>query len=1768
MKKAVQRSLENSGRSAFKTILSTSTKALSSLPGGEERLAKFVAHTSRGYASPADKELNGKSRSAHPLANHLSHLLLINDSQGADHLAEAAEAAGVSSPDLLEKAAVRIQDEDIERAIALRRRAVQLQPKTAHRYVALANTLLAVQEPGIVRDHVLGLTHGTLCPYLDEALEHLRTARRFAPSNTGLLHRLGTLLFEQGEVEDGLAYLEAAVAKRPTGNWLRQLGDSYRRPHVAQFEKALNAYERAHRLDQNDSKALSGIVNIGVRATLDWPRIWRSARQAERTRKTSPYKEKQLKPLMDRLFTDQADDETAVEVIDRVRDAADRNKWLHPQVMQLLASRVQFMGHLGAGFEFYQMLARRKAERLGAEPVTELGTLKQLMQTLSYVGDNEQAAQLADPQFWSTTDRHTRRQLAKLHADAQLMTGDLQPYLDFSAEARRSAPLPGETEMEDLIRGKRVAIVGPADTGDRLGELIDSYDVIVRTNYNPEFVSANTTTMGSRTDIAYYGGKDLGERLSEIQGIVDTTDLKMVVGRAFSFDAHRGHDLPWLRFYRNEFPLYFHGLPLGVQRMSYDLLQFEPSEVALFNTDFYTGQFTAGYRQDKDTVFGPGSMLNDLLVQHDLLFDFKFMRALQATGIVKGQGKAGHVLGRTPQQYITTLESEGALGQARDTGNASGPEVGHPQAQAHLNEARRLLGLRVPGVTRDPVLGLVQGNVASHLEEAADELRKAVEFAPGSAVVLWELGRLLFNQFGDVENGLAHMEAAVAKNPEPQWLRTLAAAYRRPHVAEFNKALSAYERAFARNPKDTRALEGILSIGVRATLDWERIWASARQLEASQTNSPTKDDTLDSNLNRLFREAATERTLQAVIRDVHKFNKRARFLHPTVLRLVAMRLQFIGHVAEGYSLIESLASQEAQQLMSEPLLSVSSLQKVMRALSYTGDYEQASRLSEPRFWRSQDNASQQQAEKLHADVELLRGNLKPYVEFAEKARQTAPLPGEQEMAELIRGKRVAIVGPADTGDQLGSVIDEYDVVVRANYNPEFVSANHPIQGSRTDIAYYNGRDIEQMLEQLEGEVDSGALKMIVGRPLSYSSLKDRQLSWLRFYRTDFPLYFQGHPLGVQRMSYDLLQFGPTEITLFNTDFYTGQFAVGYRSAKDTVFGPGSMLNDLLVQHDLSFDFRFMQALQDTGVVNGAGKTGRVLALTKEQYLRQLETKGVFAQGQAAEEAASDVGIVESPQAQQHLDTARELTRATQPGTVIDPVRGLVTGHVAANETEAVAELDKALEIDPGSPVLLYEKGRALFGQGQVSDGLAAMEAAVAKNPDPEWLRTLAGFYRQPHVAQFDKSLSAYERAFRRAPKDTRALQGILNVGARGTMDWARIWRSARRLEQGIEESPLHDERLSQKLNRLFTARPSDDDIAAALDEIDAASIRGEDLQPSVLGCVAVRLQFMGHLRQGYDLRAKLADSRLGGAVNSLTGLRARLRALVYLDQYDQAGVLSDPQFWPTENHEEQQQYQKLHADAQLIRGDFQPYVDYSAAARQAVPLPAEEKMAELIRGRRVAIVAPADTGDELGAVIDDYDVIIRPRFSPEFVEENKHRVGSRTDIAYVNGRDLEEHLGDMQAAVESGELQAAVARPLSFHRFGNQQLDWLRFYRHEFSLYFHGFALGVPRWVYDILQFEPAEICVFNSDMYTGTDAFAAGYRDSRDYEFGPGSVLNDLIMSHDLKFDFKLLKQLQTAGILTAQGKSSEVLELSPQEYVELLEAGGALGRPQPPAA
>lgn len=637
--------------------------SLGDLPSGEAFLAKQASAGSSRFMPKAEVRMN---RTKRPSTGRLPLLIMQNAISGEVSLADAADQQGAAHPNFLERVASRTAGEgDLQTAIRLRRRALELDPKNPARYLALANTLGAVSEQGVVHDWIVGLAKGPVAANGQEVLDLLKQAHELAPGNPYMLHEYGTALIDSGQVHEGVPLLEAAVLKQPGETWFMELADIYRRPDVAQFEKAMAFYERVFEKNPKNTKALAGIINAGTRGPMDWARIWGSVHKLETRKKTTatPYRNEDVRDHLDQLFWTQENptEEQVETLVAGLKSEANRGSTLHPMALNLVITRLQFARFFSAGFDLREAAARGRTRTLRNSAITTAHQLRNLMKAHTYLEDAESVASLADPRFWDSSDQMEHLQLEKLQADAELMSGRPEAYIEYSRKARKRTPLAADDTMEKLVKGRRVALVGPAETGDRLGNIIDEYDVVVRPRYQPEFIAENRDAQGSRTDITYYSGQDLTNLFETISGAAEAGDIKVVNARPFSHAAHAHRNLDWLRFYRQDFSLCFHGGSLGIQRMAYDLLQFQPEEICVFNSDLYTGNsmFTTGWREGN--TFGPYSHINDIVVSHDVKSEFRFMKALMATGVVTAQGRAAEVLEQTPDEYVRAVEDAGVL---------------------------------------------------------------------------------------------------------------------------------------------------------------------------------------------------------------------------------------------------------------------------------------------------------------------------------------------------------------------------------------------------------------------------------------------------------------------------------------------------------------------------------------------------------------------------------------------------------------------------------------------------------------------------------------------------------------------------------------------------------------------------------------------------------------------------------------------------------------------------------------------------------------------------------------------------------------------------------------------------------------------------------------------------------------------------------------------------------------------------------------------------
>lgn len=508
---------------------------------------------------------------------------------------------------------------------------------------------------------------------------------------------------------------------------------------------------------------------------------------------------------------------------------------------------------------------------------------------------------------------------------------------------------------------------------------------------------------------------------------------------------------------------------------------------------------------------------------------------------------------------------------------------------------------------------------------AAELLRDALgEQAGGEALAYDAVAGLVPAEAPEPAPDLERLRAQVQEDPSAGSLIALAAGLRKSYIADFEASAEAYERAFEVNPADLRAVEGVLVSGSRSHYDWPRIWTVARTL-VPRRGPLTTGSVFWEAMDPLFAEtepddgvgAPTPEQLHRAAGLIEPHAEQIRDLNQLLIETLAVRFQLLGAFRAGTRLRELMAQNRVKELRGIPLESALWLKHLLGAYAYLEEDDRLSRASRRPPVDTADPLTARRVEKLRADVALWQGDASVLQGHSQARDEQVrahgiEVPAEQSMRGLVEGARVAVVGPAGTGEDLGEVIDSYDVVVRTNLRKPLNPEDAAQIGSRTDLSYYAGLDLVRHYDDVAQLADAGHVKLVVTRPHCVPAFTDAP-AWLRIAQFEFGLYFRGAPMGIQRILYDLLQFAPAEMALFHADFYAGSQTVapGYRD--DALrFGPHSQANDPVVMHDLSFEFRLTQRLVRAGHVQPHGAAAEVLALSTQEYLTRLEERSPLA----------------------------------------------------------------------------------------------------------------------------------------------------------------------------------------------------------------------------------------------------------------------------------------------------------------------------------------------------------------------------------------------------------------------------------------------------------------------------------------------------------------------------------------------------------------------------
>lgn len=174
-----------------------------------------------------------------------------------------------------------------------------------------------------------------------------------------------------------------------------------------------------------------------------------------------------------------------------------------------------------------------------------------------------------------------------------------------------------DSEFKSYLTGKRVAFVGPADSisGKGLGELIESYDVVVRTNASFNINPGDEVDYGRRTDVLYINGlfRKRGnienETTRNFQYICSQRNVKGIEDKIRLY-----------KFKQETSKRYFNGTYAIA-----DLLNQNPKELFITGIDFFTGENS--HKESFQYLQNNQSTVNSYLKKyHNSEKDFKYFK--------------------------------------------------------------------------------------------------------------------------------------------------------------------------------------------------------------------------------------------------------------------------------------------------------------------------------------------------------------------------------------------------------------------------------------------------------------------------------------------------------------------------------------------------------------------------------------------------------------------------------------------------------------------------------------------------------------------------------------------------------------------------------------------------------------------------------------------------------------------------------------------------------------------------------------------------------------------------------------------------------------------------------------------------------------------------------------------------------------------------------------------------------------------------------------
>ena len=240
----------------------------------------------------------------------------------------------------------------------------------------------------------------------------------------------------------------------------------------------------------------------------------------------------------------------------------------------------------------------------------------------------------------------------ELDSCCELMKGNIEKF----RQTWPYPPTPAEQRLREYLKEKSVAVVGPAPSGSLDGAEIDTYDIVIRSNWRgQEFTVTELGEFGNKTDISLYNAHTVRLLIND-ERINSLSPLAFIFTRRFRYDKST-HPINFEKIScLEEYPGAFYKSLNAIPLLIFNLILLNARQVTVFATNFYTSlePHNTGYRGVKSKQNDKALLTNlrTVLSNHDLMVQKNIVYLFWKIGACNLQLAAAKIVSLEKYEYL------------------------------------------------------------------------------------------------------------------------------------------------------------------------------------------------------------------------------------------------------------------------------------------------------------------------------------------------------------------------------------------------------------------------------------------------------------------------------------------------------------------------------------------------------------------------------------------------------------------------------------------------------------------------------------------------------------------------------------------------------------------------------------------------------------------------------------------------------------------------------------------------------------------------------------------------------------------------------------------------------------------------------------------------------------------------------------------------------------------------------------------------------------